>query len=446
MIGMGARSALRRALPGLAAAAVPGGALGRETQLPPLAQAAGGRATVLDAPHDGAEPVAVRPRQAAPDTVRGRWRFPSLFWAVWLFYLYFPLRQAHARGGWPGALATIAIVLFGVIYTAWFVRIRAARRSARIVPMRQRWAVVAAMIGLTAVAGVGSGESSLTMLTYVAVVAGMTLPFPAGMILIAGLAAGTALLPRVIPGWQFDPGIPVQICLAGLAMWGVSQLILRNYELALARDRIGALAVEEERARLARDLHDILGHSLTVVTVKAELAGRLVHSDPDRAEKEILEVERLARDALADVRAAIGGYREVTLATELVAARAALDAAGIEADLPTAVDAVPGTRRQLFGWAVRDGVTNVVRHSGASRCSVRVDRDTVTVTDDGQGAGPPDAVEAGQRGDALRGHGLRGLAERATDAGAVLRAGAGPGGAGFRLQVAFARQAESLAP
>ena len=112
------------------------------------------------------------------------------------------------------------------------------------------------------------------------------------------------------------------------------QLIQRNMQLAAARNELTRLALADERNRFARDLHDILGHSLTVVAVKAELAGRLASLDPARAEAEIGDVERIARQALADVRAAAGGYREVTLDGELASARTALAAAGIEADLP----------------------------------------------------------------------------------------------------------------
>jgi two-component system sensor histidine kinase DesK len=181
---------------------------------------------------------------------------------------------------------------------------------------------------------------------------------------------------------------------------------------------------------MARDMHDILGHSLTVITVKAELAGRLIEVDRAKAAAEIADLERLSREALADVRATIGGFREITLSRELVNARSALTAAGITPDLPGADDDVPGERRELFGWAVREGVTNVVRHSGATRCSVRVSRDHVEVEDDGCGAGDCTHAETDRAG---FGHGLAGLRERARAAGATMSIGHGEGGRGFRL-------------
>ena len=131
-------------------------------------------------------------------------------------------------------------------------------------------------------------------------------------------------------GWQPDGSLAFQIFVSALAAFGVTQLIQRNMQLAAARNELTRLALADERNRFARDLHDILGHSLTVVAVKAELAGRLASLDPARAEAEIGDVERIARQALADVRAAAGGYREVTLDGELASARTALAAAGIE--------------------------------------------------------------------------------------------------------------------
>jgi two-component system sensor histidine kinase DesK len=192
-------------------------------------------------------------------------------------------------------------------------------------------------------------------------------------------------------------------------MWGIQQMMLRNVDLLRAREENARLAVVEERNRFGRDLHDILGHSLTVITVKAELANRLLDADPDRARAELEDLERLSRDALADVRRAVQGYREISLAGELARAREALTSAGIRPDLPNSVDAVPSDLRDVFAWAVREGVTNVIRHSGASCCRVRLGPDRVVISDDGGGPG-------GGR----NGHGLAGLRERAASAGAVL--------------------------
>jgi two-component system sensor histidine kinase DesK len=179
--------------------------------------------------------------------------------------------------------------------------------------------------------------------------------------------------------------------------------------------------------RIARDLHDLLGHSLTTITVKSALAKRLIDSDPARAAHEIAQVEQLARESLADTRTAVAGYREVRLATELATAREVLAAAGVRADLPGVVDDVPADLGGLFGWVVREGVTNVVRHARAKRVRISLTGRAIEIVDDGTG------VPSG-RGDAARGNGLSGLAERAAALGGTLTAGPGDTG-GFRLRV-----------
>jgi two-component system sensor histidine kinase DesK len=172
---------------------------------------------------------------------------------------------------------------------------------------------------------------------------------------------------------------------------------------------------------------------LTVIAVKAELAGRLVQLSPERAEAEIADVERLAREALRDVRDAVAGYRETSLDDELASARSALLAAGIEADVPGNADGVPAAYRELFAWAVREGVTNVVRHSGASRCRIRVGTNEVEIVDNGQGPGGV-LVPAGHGSSTRHGHGLVGLRERAEATGGTVEVGR-PADGGFELRV-----------
>jgi two-component system sensor histidine kinase DesK len=180
----------------------------------------------------------------------------------------------------------------------------------------------------------------------------------------------------------------------------------------------GAADVTNERERLARDLHDILGHSLTTITVKAGLARRMLESgnDRDRALDEIREVEGLTRSALSDIRATVSEYREVSLSAEVVGARAALRAAEIDADLPHAVDNVRPDLQRTFGYVLREAVTNVLRHSKAKRVKVRFGKTWLEIEDDGQ------AVEA------RPGNGLRGLTERLEAVGGTLSASVRPGG------------------
>ncbi|HEY0247242.1 MAG TPA: histidine kinase [Gryllotalpicola sp.] len=209
-------------------------------------------------------------------------------------------------------------------------------------------------------------------------------------------------------------------------MLGITQLARTNRRLKDAQSEIARLAVVEERARFSRDMHDVLGHSLTVVTVKSELAVRLVDRDPERAKAEIADIERLSRAALTDLRASVAGYREMSLDTELAAARAALAAAEVRAAVPVSGECVDPALRELFAWVVREAVTNVLRHARAESCEIVLAASSMRVVDDGVGmlvpvlTGAEGATDAARGISSARGTGLAGLAERITAAGALL--------------------------
>jgi two-component system, NarL family, sensor histidine kinase DesK len=363
-----------------------------------------------------------------------RGRLGWIFAAVWLVYLLPVLQEAMAvPSTWRRVVGVAAVVAFGVAYVWSFMQLRRWRRRGWRVPPGWRIAVLGLSVALFVVAVATVRAQALAILVFVAVQAVFVLPRRAGLV-GAGVCVVAAEALARIPGWSSMEEVGFSVALAAIAMWGVTGMLQRNVELAQAQARLAELAVQNERSRFARDLHDILGHSLTVLTVKAELAGRLVALDPERAEREIAEVEQLARQAMADVRAAVSGYREASLPGELASARAALYAAGITADLPTAADAVPPERRELLAWTIREGVTNAVRHSAARHVWVRLDADGVEVADDGRGpAGDPGAV--GVRGD-QHGHGLAGLRERAAAVGAAVTVSRREGG-GFVLRVGW---------
>jgi two-component system sensor histidine kinase DesK len=353
--------------------------------------------------------------------LRPRWRFGWIWATIWLAYLIQPFQSASGEPDpnrrWAGIFV---LTLFAATFVGTFALTPRIMRAGHGAVIRFLPAPVGAVLGVVITALLG--EQQLPIFVYVAVLAIFTLPGRIGPLAVVGLVAATSLAQWLVPGWTPDYSVQFQIFVGGAAMWGVVQIIMRNRELDEAHQEIARLAVAEERNRFARDLHDILGHSLTVMAVKAELAGRLVRLDPDRAESEITEVEQLTRSALAEVRTAVAGYRDVTLAAELSNARSALSAAGIDADLPTAIDDVPADRRELFGWVVREGVTNVVRHSGASQCTVHITPSTVTIADNG----PPGPSAEG-------GHGLIGLRERAEALGGSLHIGRSDDG--FELSV-----------
>ena len=343
-------------------------------------------------------------------------RLGVLFAAVWLVFLADAFRAAWDLAwqdedrlrGWVGMLAVLAFAAFYVAAFTW-VRRRRQRMVLTVEPVAAA-TIIGVLLALTVVMCVCVGEAGAAGLVYVAVIGVICLKARWAALLTVVLAVASEVLGHTLDGWSGPAGLTFAICTAAFAMWGVSQLMQRNVDLLQAEAENARLAVADERNRFARDLHDILGHSLTVITVKAELANRLLDVDPARARAELDDLERLSRDALADVRRAVEGYRDLTLPGELARAREALRAAEIDADLPRSTDEVPSELRELFAWTVREGVTNVIRHSGASRCTVRLGSTAVEVSDDG----------TGPQGETRTGTGLDGLRERAAAAGAVL--------------------------
>lgn len=178
-----------------------------------------------------------------------------------------------------------------------------------------------------------------------------------------------------------------------------------NCKLRRAQDEIEHLAKVAERERIARDLHDILGHTLSVIVLKSELAAKLIdRQDSERAGQEIHEVEQISRDALNEVRKAIGGYRATGLAEELTRAKATLETAGVAAECKTALVTLNSSQETVLALVVREAVTNVVRHAKAGKCRVELAQSNgdchLEIEDDGRG------------GPQTEGNGIRGMRER----------------------------------
>jgi len=218
---------------------------------------------------------------------------------------------------------------------------------------------------------------------------------------------------------------------------GISNFAKVGGDLRAANREVARLAVAEERARVARDVHDVLGHSLTTVTLKLGLIRRLLETRPGEVERLIIEVgeaEQLSRQALSEVRATLSGYRSASLSAEVAGARAVLASAGITADLPRAVDNVLPEYQESFAYVLREGVTNVLRHSGATSCEVRLGESWLEVRDNGSAAGDAGASRVNGGG-----AGLTGLADRLAAIGGRIDAGPVPGG-GFLLRASVVRQ------
>ena len=185
-----------------------------------------------------------------------------------------------------------------------------------------------------------------------------------------------------------------------------------NARLRLAHDEIEHLAKVAERERIARDLHDLLGHTLSLIVLKSELAAKMAGRDIERARTEILDVERISRDALSQVRSVVGGYRSRGLSAEIDDARRALSAAGVSLEAELAPASLTPLQEAVLALAIRESVTNVVRHANASRCRIALVLDsiamTLTIADDGRGTAAP------------AGYGLTGMRERVESIGGTL--------------------------
>jgi two-component system, NarL family, sensor histidine kinase DesK len=222
----------------------------------------------------------------------------------------------------------------------------------------------------------------------------------------------------------------------GLVMIGLRRQVQLTSELHRAREEVVQLAASEERLRLARDMHDLTGQSLSMITLKSELAARLLSKLPegperDRVRDEIEQVAAVSRQTLHDIREAISGYRRPTLAVEIVTARAALESAGIAVDDDSELILASGTfdpdSEAALAWCLREAATNVVRHSGAKTCRITLTRRrggvSLTVRDDGQGLTAPEECPAGQADAGPlpgAGSGLRGMSERLSAVGGAL--------------------------
>ncbi len=297
-------------------------------------------------------------------------------------------------------------------------------------------AVILLMVMLLVAAGLTLFQDSGWgfLFTYCAACAGLIGSASAGFfaVLLCAVAAGAC---TAIGGGSGGSALGFAASAAGigLLMRLMRDLRTRNRELTEARAELARLAVAEERERFARDLHDLLGHTLSVITLKAELAGRLLPEQPEQAAGEVAEVEAVARNALSEVRDAVSGYRQPTLDGELAGARMALSAAGIEASVQRPELRIDPATEAVLAWAVREGATNVIRHSGATHCELKISAaagaTTLEVIDDGGGG-----CESANGNGAGAGHGLAGLAERARILAGRVEANRLPEG-GFHLIV-----------
>jgi two-component system sensor histidine kinase DesK len=313
-----------------------------------------------------------------------------------------------------------------VVWTVW----------GSVVGLPRRAGVATVLLTLLALLVIQLDPSThwLILFFYPAIAAGLILPIRTAAVAIVSVAVIACIV-----GWSIlvDPANrilrPVEWALAGFATLAITRLVIVYDQLAVARAEVGRLAATEERLRIARDLHDLVGHGLSLIALKAQLAGRLLPADARQAAIEIADIEHVSRRALEDVRAAVGGFRRLRFAGELLGARAALEAAGVMTEIHHQADPLPEVTDEAFAWCVREGATNVIRHAQARKVMIRTRREPGMVSLEFLNDGPrPTSEEAARDPQTRAGSGLVGLAERAVAIGGRLESGPSPGG-GFRL-------------
>ncbi|GAA4916875.1 sensor histidine kinase [Membranihabitans marinus] len=338
-----------------------------------------------------------------------------LYAGIWLVFLFIPAYAALvSETGWGWRItAWAATAAFAALYL-WRMAVwmQAVERGHPPTPkaMISTQLLLAALVGLTLPAiGVYGTTFSTFMAALVVFSYRPKISIPIGVALWA-VPSSAAIAISNMQGSSFWDGLYWAVLGPGIGVFFIVLIRLQEYYEHRERHKEQQLHQAAERDRIARDVHDVLGHSLTVLSIKAQLARRLMEAEPQRAQQELNEIEQLARESLTQVRNTVTQLRSPQFPSELEVARSALQAAGITPVITTNDDAERAA--PLLAWALREAVTNVVRHSGASTCRIELSAHSLSVSDDGLGLG-----------DALEGNGLRGLRERAAAAGAQISIG-----------------------
>ncbi|WP_212825998.1 sensor histidine kinase [Catellatospora sp. TT07R-123] len=338
-----------------------------------------------------------------------------VFAAIWLWPLVPTFRAILEGHVHPVLFAVLGLIAFIPLYLTVVVR---GFGDPDPVPKPRDHVMLGLLtvLGLALALAYGAQPGGWTGLTLYLAAAGAALyPTPWAHLWLVGCVAALVGVGHLHGQHWSDLGDNAfNLVMAGALVLVVRRLMRLVRELRTTRDQLAHAAVEQERLRFARDLHDLLGHSLSVIVVKAEVVRRLAERDPAAAAREAGDIEQIGRTALTEVRQAITGYRTRAFTAELAGAGAALADAGIDTTVKTTEEALPPQLDDAFAWVVREAATNVIRHSGAGTCVIALSRPgqwQLEVRDDGRG---------GSADPTAHGNGLRGLAERLALVGGVL--------------------------
>ena len=339
---------------------------------------------------------------------------------VWLGFLYFPISQALTLPLGSKIISLVLTATFALAYVISFIlswrKPIMGERNFRYFDGRHRLRksdaiafAVLVMTTLLQVAVLGPLDS-LAFLPFIAAAAPFTLPQAVGYIAGALTVLASFLIPGFVPNGQEYFGLTITTSAVFMFVAGITFFIGSSIE---SQRQAGTQAILEERERVARDVHDVLGHTLTVIALKSELAGKLLERDPERAQTELREITHLARESIEEVRQTVAGLKVQSLFEEITAASQALESAGIglqrEGSAWPDLDSIPAVNQAIFAWVIREATTNIIRHAAASQATIKLDRSNLTITDNGVGI-PPDAT----------GHGLEGLKARVEQVGGTL--------------------------
>jgi two-component system sensor histidine kinase DesK len=388
----------------------------------------------------GGDSPADRPPGAAGAGDDRRGLVALLFRSAWLVFVAYPIVVLIADR--PDPIEAVLVVA-GV---GLFVGLLALASRTPDNPARATWigpAIVLLLLTVATVLVLRDPDSGFYPFYFYASTGASALLPPhraVGLMVVSGILAGLVIW-TVSQDFATAVVQGVSVTIIGVVIFSTGQVRRTNRQLVKARHELAQLAVADERTRIARDLHDTLGQSLSVITLKSELAGRLLPDEPERARSEVRDIERVAREAMASIRETVGGYRRPTLEAELAAARETLAAADIAPSIQSVHEGLPPVVDAVLAWTVREGVTNIVRHSNARHVRIRIDRQAgwaeATITDDGSATGHRDAgIGDVAEGTGAAGSGLIGLSERVNALGGRFEAGLVAGG-GFRLDVAL---------
>ncbi len=378
------------------------------------------------------------------------WR---LYQRFWLLCLLFPLISLvrEPQAFWHLALGLFSLLFFVASYT-WLTWPHPVTQH-RPTRMRSRLSLLLLVVLCVEVTvfSLLDGPAWLWLFICMSALAGVLLPMRTAGIVVVLLTvlplAMTIVMHRGVAGidWWWLIALMLLVRGLGLDMIGVVRLGNAIRDLHAARRELARLAVIEERERLSRDLHDLLGQALSTIALKSELAKHLVREEPDRCAQELSEIERVARHTLREVREAVAGYRQPTLSSELEGARQLLSAAGIDFEVAPLREVLPPAVDAVLAWTVREGVTNVIRHSRARHCRIHLSRNNRMVEgevlNDGGARGPLESA-------ARPGLGLAGLRERVSALGGRMEAGLldVTSKEGFRVRVELPLPAKGEAP